>query len=67
MLIFRFLKMLCSVLERNEDSGPNGWVCTRSPAQLPAAQPLGASPSPPALDFDFCFFIFLFNMTIFVL
>ena len=54
MLIFQFLKMLCSVLERNEDLRLNGWVCSRSPAQ-----PLGACPPPPALDFDFCFFIFL--------
>ena len=60
MLIFHFLKVLCSVLERNEDSRPNGWVCARSPAQ-----PLGASPPPPTLDFDFCFFYFF--MTIFVL
>ena len=29
----------------------------RSPAQFPAAQPLGASPPLPALDFDFYFFI----------
>ena len=63
---FLLLKMLRSVLEKNEDSRPSGLSLPCSPAQCPVAQPLGASPLP-ALDFDFCFFIFLFNMTIFVL
>lgn len=55
--LYHFLKIVRSVLEKNKGSQPGGL----SPCPAPllstcVAQPLGASPLLPALDFDFWFF-----------